>query len=202
MSATHECAVCWRPYDPDEGDDRAGVAPGTSFADLPAHWCCPDCEAPKARFLALIEEGPREGLLRRALETGYRRVAEAMEGLPVVNPHLCVEIGAVRPCGAFFAAALVTPWAINLLLLPRSAERDAPQIGTEHDFDLPSGTYGFIATELPEAGCFWQLSLFSPPSEFADQAAALLAAESALDALLAAPAPRAVDRRQIFGLRA
>ena len=49
----YECGVCWTVYDPALGDPYAQVLPGTPFALLPAHWHCPHCESPKARFLAL-----------------------------------------------------------------------------------------------------------------------------------------------------
>jgi rubredoxin len=53
--AAYECGVCWAVYDPALGDPYAQVAPGTPFAALPAHWRCPNCDAPKARFLAISE---------------------------------------------------------------------------------------------------------------------------------------------------
>lgn len=51
--ARFECGVCWRVYDPAEGDPLAQVPPGTAFADLPEHWVCPACEAVRQRFLVL-----------------------------------------------------------------------------------------------------------------------------------------------------
>lgn len=49
----YECGVCGWIYDPAAGDAVWPLAPGTPFAALPAHWCCPNCEAPKGRFLRL-----------------------------------------------------------------------------------------------------------------------------------------------------
>ncbi len=51
----YECGVCWAVYDPHLGDLQAQVAPGTTFAGLPAQWACPNCDAPKARFMVLGE---------------------------------------------------------------------------------------------------------------------------------------------------
>jgi rubredoxin len=49
-----ECKICWQVYDPAEGDpDVWQIPPGTSFADLPAHWTCPNCAATKDQFLVL-----------------------------------------------------------------------------------------------------------------------------------------------------
>ena len=39
------CTVCGYVYDPQAGDPDAGVAPGTSFDDLPEGWVCPLCGA-------------------------------------------------------------------------------------------------------------------------------------------------------------
>lgn len=50
-----ECRVCWTVYDPAQGDDVWQVPPGTPFADLPAHWSCPNCSAEKSGFLVLDE---------------------------------------------------------------------------------------------------------------------------------------------------
>ena len=47
-----ECGVCWRLYDPAEGDPVWQIPPGTPFADLPDDWRCPNCDAPRERFLA------------------------------------------------------------------------------------------------------------------------------------------------------
>jgi rubredoxin len=33
----------------------AQVPPGTPFAALPAHWHCPECEAPKTKFMVLAD---------------------------------------------------------------------------------------------------------------------------------------------------
>lgn len=50
-----ECGICWWVYDPEQGDDMAQVPPGTPFAALPSHWHCPECEAPKTKFMVLAD---------------------------------------------------------------------------------------------------------------------------------------------------
>ena len=49
----YTCTVCGYEYDPAVGDPDAGVAPGTSFDDIPGDWVCPECGADKSFF----EEG-------------------------------------------------------------------------------------------------------------------------------------------------
>jgi rubredoxin len=46
----YRCLVCSHIYDPAEGDPASGIAPGTSFENLPEDWVCPDCGATKADF--------------------------------------------------------------------------------------------------------------------------------------------------------
>jgi len=47
--AKFECTVCGYIYDPALGED--GVAkPGTSFADLPEDYICPECGVGKDLF--------------------------------------------------------------------------------------------------------------------------------------------------------
>ena len=49
-----ECKICWWVYDPSLGDEVWQIPPGTGFADLPAHWRCPQCDCPPEQFM-LIE---------------------------------------------------------------------------------------------------------------------------------------------------
>jgi rubredoxin len=48
-----ECRICWHVYDPAEGDELGQVPPGIAFADLPADWRCPNCDADREGFLVL-----------------------------------------------------------------------------------------------------------------------------------------------------
>lgn len=52
-----ECGICWAVYDPAEGDPVWQVPPGTPFAALPERWACPNCDAPKDKFLLLDDAG-------------------------------------------------------------------------------------------------------------------------------------------------
>lgn len=45
-----ECVVCGYIYDPAVGDPDSGIAPGTTFADLPEDWVCPTCGVSKDQF--------------------------------------------------------------------------------------------------------------------------------------------------------
>jgi rubredoxin len=53
VDAKLECKICWHVSAPAAGDAVWQVPPGTAFADLPDHWSCPQCGAPKQGFLVL-----------------------------------------------------------------------------------------------------------------------------------------------------
>lgn len=48
-----ECGICWHVYDPAEGDEVWQIAPGTPFSALPDHWSCPNCDAPRHKFMVV-----------------------------------------------------------------------------------------------------------------------------------------------------
>ncbi|MDQ1278004.1 MAG: hypothetical protein QG555_1046 [Thermodesulfobacteriota bacterium] len=45
------CNICGYVYDPEQGDQDGGIAPGTAFADLPEGWICPICGSGKDEFV-------------------------------------------------------------------------------------------------------------------------------------------------------
>lgn len=46
----YKCVVCGYVYDPVQGDPDSGIAPGTSFEDIPDDWVCPICGVSKDQF--------------------------------------------------------------------------------------------------------------------------------------------------------
>jgi [NiFe] hydrogenase assembly HybE family chaperone len=132
------------------------------------------------------------------LEAAFERVwRERMHDVPILNPALAVKAVGTRDVEAGWLAALVTPWFINLMLLPRTPEqlqayRELP-LGSTLVHGFPSGGFEFIVGEEGDLGRYQMCSLFSPVLEFESQGAALITAEAALTALfdtrLAADAP-------------
>ena len=49
------CVECGYIYDPEIGDPTFGIAPGTSFEDIPEDWFCPICGEPKDCFEELLD---------------------------------------------------------------------------------------------------------------------------------------------------
>ncbi len=46
----HECLACGYVYEPDKGDSKSQIPPGTPFAELPASWRCPVCGVRTSQF--------------------------------------------------------------------------------------------------------------------------------------------------------
>jgi len=46
----YRCVICDYIYEPAAGDPANGIAPGSTFEDLPADWVCPLCGADKSNF--------------------------------------------------------------------------------------------------------------------------------------------------------
>jgi len=127
--------------------------------------------------------------------------ATSMAQLPLSNPALAVEAVGFRAWQGLNVGVLVTPWAINLLLLPAGNDafrRLAPD--QSQDWPFPSGVYGFWGGYLDELGHYQSCSLFSPPSEFAAQPDARAVAEQIMQALFAEAGltPAAAVSRRAF----
>ena len=50
MMKKYECMMCGWIYDEALGDPDEGIAPGTTWEDIPEDWYCPDCGASKEDF--------------------------------------------------------------------------------------------------------------------------------------------------------
>jgi len=53
----YQCKHCLTVYDETFGEPANGIPPGTSFAALPASYCCPLCEAEKSDFVMAGKPG-------------------------------------------------------------------------------------------------------------------------------------------------
>jgi [NiFe] hydrogenase assembly HybE family chaperone len=119
------------------------------------------------------------------LEAAFRVVyEERMQGLPFINPALSVEAVDVQPWNGYWLGVLITPWFMNLMLLPDSdATWPALRPGEKCEQLFPAGTFEFIAGHEDMLGDYLACSLFSPMFEFADHDTAHLTASAARAAL-------------------
>lgn len=127
----------------------------------------------------------------RRLEARFRTIAaERMAGLPILNAALGVKAVGMCDWQGEWLSALVTPWFLNLVLMPVTPERAAVEAGTRAEVGakrivaLPAGSFEFIWSHDEVLGPFSMCSLFSPVLEFADQETAEAAAAAALAAVL------------------
>ncbi|MBL0141087.1 MAG: [NiFe]-hydrogenase assembly chaperone HybE [Betaproteobacteria bacterium] len=118
------------------------------------------------------------------LEAAFTRIWKTrMDGLPFVNAALRVEAVGFRPWQGEWLGALVTPWFVNLVLMPGDGEWMTLPVGGERFMALPAGRFRFIAGVDEELGEYHACSLFSPALEFADHETARATADAALEAL-------------------
>ena len=126
--------------------------------------------------------------LARAFEAVRR---ERMQGVPMLNPALAVESVGFRPWREHWLGIVITPWFMNVVLMPRvtAAWQAIGERETRHHV-FPGGVFEFIGGREATLGDYQACSLFSPMFEFADQREARATALAALDALFD-PASRA-----------
>ena len=118
------------------------------------------------------------------LTAAFGEVATRMAGLGVVNPALEVEAVAFEPWQGHWLGVMVTPWFMNLVLLPRLRSQWQPlPLRDKRMLHFPAGAFEFIGADDPAVGEHLSCSLFSPMHDFADQAAARLVARLARVAL-------------------
>lgn len=137
-----------------------------------------------------------------ALEDAFRAVERTrMQGLPMLHPGLQVEALGFAPLvcaqpepeaepqafdGRAALGILITPWFMNLILLPHD---DAPAlaVGCVRACVIGGARFEFIGAHEESFGAYAICSLFSPMFEFADHAAARATAEEVLKMLRAVP---------------
>ncbi|WP_374384232.1 [NiFe]-hydrogenase assembly chaperone HybE [Dongia sp.] len=148
------------------------------------------------------------------IETVFHSIQQTrMADVPILNHRLAVAAVGTQAWAGKWLSILVTPWCMNILILPDVASSEGwteARPGDTVKMRLPSGTYSFIAGTEPELGPFLMCSLFSPMLEFVDQAAAIATAEAAMGELLTPPEPKDTpaketgavsrSRRSLFGL--
>ncbi|WP_052710100.1 [NiFe]-hydrogenase assembly chaperone HybE [Azospirillum thiophilum] len=206
-----ECKICWHAYDPAEGCEHWQVPAGTPFAALPDHWRCPVCDGARDQFMALdvappaterLEGGdmvpapalapapappapapPTEAIAR--LEAAFREIHTAqMRGMPIVNDALAVKAVGFRRHGDRWLGALVTPWFLNLVLLPGEVDDWSGLVpGDKELIEFPSGRYEYVHANRKGVGGYKACSLFSPMFEFASMLQATETAAAALVSL-------------------
>ena len=120
-----------------------------------------------------------------ALEAAFRTILQRqMQDVPMLNPALAVEAVSFRPWGDHWLGILITPWFMNLVLMPRVGTKwQAIAEGESRHYVFPAGVFEFIGGRHAALGDYQACSLFSPMFGFADHPSAHDTALAALDAL-------------------
>lgn len=127
-----------------------------------------------------------EELVKRFAQIGEENVKD----LPIYNPDLIVEaVGFKIFENVDFIGVLITPWFINLILLPCEFREWRPnQIGHEKiERKLPSDTYTFTLGGDEIIGEYYSISLVSPVHCFGNQEQARASALEHLQKYLTPP---------------
>ncbi len=170
--AKYECGICWTVYDEEKGRPQEGIEAGRRFDNLDNNWHCPNCEAPKEKFLMKNQEAYWQRV--QSYENQLRRHMETMERFALMNKKLKVELCAFHKQGEdYLIGVSISPLSVNLVRFPIDAEKKPLKAGEKICHNFPFGSFEFTAAYMKNFGYFEQCSLFPPALEFADHEAAV-----------------------------
>jgi [NiFe] hydrogenase assembly HybE family chaperone len=139
----------------------------------------------------------------------FREVDAVMRELPVYNGQIAIEAIGFRPFGKdALIGVVLTPWFMNLILLPIAPEpMRMADIGRPVEVELPVGKRTFVVGGNEVIGLYRAHSLHSPVLTFTLPGQAQAEARRQLVLLLTAPtreeaasrhSSAAVDRRRLL----
>ena len=116
-----------------------------------------------------------------ALLDFYRQVyEETFRDLPITNAALDVEAVGFRPLEEHRLGVLITPWFMNLFLLPGTERWDDQPQGSACQLELPGSKVEFRVSHEEDLGTILSAALFSTVADFPDQALAREVAQETL----------------------
>jgi [NiFe] hydrogenase assembly HybE family chaperone len=113
-----------------------------------------------------------------------------MNDIPIVNKKLEVEVigfvdwGHDKSKSAAEVGVLITPWFMNIVLLPKESMKQEVRVGKTANILFPDGEYSFLTQQDSEFGVYLTCSLFSPMFEFKTQEQARGTAEAVMQQLM------------------
>lgn len=125
-----------------------------------------------------------DNLVRRFQQIGAERIL----GLPIYNEALNVEAVDFQPCEGGLIGVLITPWFMNIMLLPEDTSPwQTQELGEKINHQLESGEHEFVIGEDEEVGRYLFRTITSPTHCYKKQIAALHSGKKALSVLLTPP---------------
>ncbi len=123
--------------------------------------------------------------VRQAFE---RIGAERMAGLPLRNDALVVEVVGFLDWNGRHLGVLITPWCVNLMLLPHpDGAWRPPDEGVWRTERFPGMALQLLGGREDEVGSYAFRSLLSPVTGYSEQAAVRAVAREVLKQLLRPP---------------
>ncbi|MGB5211337.1 MAG: [NiFe]-hydrogenase assembly chaperone HybE [Gammaproteobacteria bacterium] len=118
----------------------------------------------------------------------YRRIAARMQGLPVLNPALEVEAVGFRTWEQHQIGVLITPWFMNLVLIPGPEDEWRDYVNDKAtEWLFPAGRCAFHTSRPDGQPLHMSASLFTTVEGFPDQDTARAVAAGVLQSLFEAP---------------
>jgi [NiFe] hydrogenase assembly HybE family chaperone len=123
-----------------------------------------------------------------------------MRGLPIVNSKLHVEAIGARRFGEHKVLVLISPWFMNLVLLPGNDDWNRFAQGDSCNIEMPAEKMEFTVCHDDGVGTFLTAIMFRTVCDFPDQETARNIATEILQTLFAKPERRAavVSRRALL----
>ncbi|AYQ57679.1 (NiFe) hydrogenase assembly chaperone [Bathymodiolus thermophilus thioautotrophic gill symbiont] len=125
------------------------------------------------------------------LEAHYQSVCvNQMADIPILNKALEVEAvgfvdwGHSKDQSEVEVGVLITPWFMNIVLLPKDSMRQEVRVGKTVNILFPDGEYSFLTQVDADFGIYLTCSLFSPMFDFKTQRDARETAAAAMAQLL------------------
>ena len=123
-----------------------------------------------------------------------------MRGLPIVNPKLFVEAVGARQFNEHRICILISPWFMNLVLLPGNDDWASLEQGQVCELRLPTETLQFTVCHDHALGTYLAAVMFRSVSDFPDQCTARGVAAEILRRLFspASANTAVISRRALF----
>jgi [NiFe] hydrogenase assembly HybE family chaperone len=123
----------------------------------------------------------------RELVAAFREIDQRSgRDMPFYNERLGVEGVGFQIWDGHVIGVLITPWLMNLMLLPgESADWAGCSDGDVREYQLPSGNYRFVAGLLDGPGVCFSAALFTTVEVFPDQATARAVAAEIMQQIFA-----------------
>lgn len=133
-----------------------------------------------------MSEGPDQ--IVTGLVSAYQHIdATRMRDMPLRNARLQVEAVGFRPYQDQMLGVMITPWFMNLVLIPDRESGETITAGQRSRWRFPGESVEFISSPLPGFGWIHSAALFTTVSAFTDQDEARQIATTVLRRLFEGP---------------